>query len=261
MSRAKLLRGPRQVGTLDLRTAKRVGVRVRRQGSQVTVPKLTESDQDHLRAVYNAGGAERRVSMGELAQQVRHSPAAVTAAAKRLHALGLVDYERYRGVRLTASGEHLALELVRHHRLLETFLVEFLGYDWDSVDEEADRLEHAISEELERRIAARVSDPTTDPHGDHIPSEALEAVPDTARPLTSVPPGRSVVVSRVLDRDREILSYLGGIGLVPGVLVEVIDRLPFDGPLVVKVNDSLQHLGRPVSDSVFVSDASQTDLA
>ena len=218
----------------------------------MAAPKLTESDQDHLRAIYDAGGARAQIAMGRVAEVVGNSPASVTVAVKRLHARGLVDYVRYKGVRLTPDGERLALEMVRHHRLIERFLVEFLGYDWNDVHEEADRLEHAISEELERRIAARVSDPTTDPHGDPIPTEALEAVDDASVTLTTTAAGQRVTVARVSDRDREILAYLTEIGLVPGVQVDVRERLPFDGPLEIRIGDQIHHLGRPVSDRVFV---------
>ena len=190
--------------------------------------------------------------MGKIARQLGHSPATVTAAAKRLHALGLVDYQRYRGVRLSEAGVRVALEMVRHHRLIELFLVEVLGYDWDDVDEEADRLEHAMSEEFERRIAARVSDPTTDPHGQLIPSETLEAPRDEARQLSLLAPGANGVVSWVSDRNREILTYLAQIGLVPGTEIRVTERLPFEGPLVVVVGDRDQHLSRQVTDSVYV---------
>lgn len=222
------------------------------QAGPVAAPKLTESDQDHLRAIYDAGGARAQIAMGRVAKVAGNSPASVTVAVKRLHARGLVDYVRYKGVRLTPDGERLALEMVRHHRLIERFLVEFLGYDWNDVHEEADRLEHAISEELERRIAARVSDPTTDPHGDPIPTEALEAVDDASVTLTTTAAGQRVTVARVSDRDREILAYLTEIGLVPGVRVDVRERLPFDGPLEIRIGDQIHHLGRPVSDRVFV---------
>ncbi len=214
--------------------------------------KLTENDQDHLRAIYDAGGAHRQISMGRVTEVAGNSPATVTVAVKRLHDRGLVTYERYRGVQLTPEGELLALEMVRHHRLIERFLVEFLGYDWNDVHAEADRLEHAISEELERRIAARVSDPTRDPHGDPIPTEALEAVDDQSHRLTTIREGRRVTVTRVSDRDREILAYLTEIGLVPGAELEVTERLPFDGPLKVRVGSATHHLGRSVSDRVFV---------
>ena len=218
--------------------------------------RISASDQDYLRAIYDAGGHERRVGTGEIAGELNLTQGAVTVALQRLHQKGLVDYLRYQGAQLTDEGERHALEMVRHHRLIERFLVEFLDYDWNDVHEEAHRLEHVISEEMERRIAAKVSDPTTDPHGDSIPNEALDALQaDDARQLTSAPDGTSFVVARVRDRDRAVLAYLEEIQLVPGAHVTVARRLPFDGPLVVRIGDVEVTLGRTVSDSVFVRDA------
>ena len=182
--------------------------------------RISASDQDYLRAIYDAGGHERRVGTGEVAGELNLTQGAVTVALQRLHQKGLVDYLRYQGAQLTDEGERHALEMVRHHRLIERFLVEFLDYDWNDVHEEAHRLEHVISEEMERRIAAKVSDPTTDPHGDSIPNEALDALQaDDARQLTSVPDGTRFVVARVRDRDRAVLAYLEEIQLVPGAHV------------------------------------------
>lgn len=219
-------------------------------------PPVSASDQDYLRAIYDAGGRERRVGTGELASQLDFTQGAVTVALQRLHQKGLVDYRRYQGAQLTEDGERHALEMVRHHRLIERFLVEFLDYDWNDVHEEADRLEHVISEEMERRIAAKVSDPTTDPHGDSIPNEALDALQaDDARQLTTVPDGTDFVVARVRDRDRAVLEYLTEIRLVPGTQAHAVRRLPFDGPLVVRIGDAEVALSQTVSDSVFIHEA------
>lgn len=219
-------------------------------------PRISASEQDYLRAIYDAGGHERRVGTGELAGQLQLTQGAVTVALQRLQQKGLVDYQRYQGARLTDDGERHALEMVRHHRLIERFLVEFLDYDWNDVHEEADRLEHVISEEMERRIAAKVSDPTTDPHGDSIPNEALDALQaDNARQLTGVADGTAFVVARVRDRDRAVLEYLQEIQLVPGTYASVIRRLPFDGPLVVRIGADEVTLSETVSDSVFIRDA------
>lgn len=205
--------------------------------------------------MYDAGGHERRVGTGELSVQLKLTQGAVTVALQRLHQKGLVDYQRYRGAQLTKQGERQALEMVRHHRLIERFLVEFLDYDWNDVHEEADRLEHVISEEMERRIAAKVSDPTTDPHGDSIPNEALDALQaDDARQLTDAPDGTDFVVARVRDRDRAVLEYLKEIQLVPGAQASVVRRLPFDGPLVVRIGTDEVALSQTVSDSVFIRD-------
>jgi len=218
-------------------------------------PRISASDPDYLRAIYDAGGQERRVGTGELAGQLELTQGAVTVALQRLQQKGLVDYQRYQGARLTDEGERHALEMVRHHRLIERFLVEFLDYDWNDVHEEADRLEHVISEEMERRIAAKVSDPTTDPHGDSIPNEALDALQaDNARQLTGVTDGTEFVVARVRDRDRAVLEYLTEIQLVPGTQASVVRRLPFDGPLVVRIGTDEVALSQTVSDSVFIRD-------
>lgn len=219
-------------------------------------PRISASDQDYLRAIYDAGGHERRVGTGELAGQLKLTQGAVTVALQRLQQKGLVDYQRYQGAQLTEEGERHALEMVRHHRLIERFLVEFLDYDWNDVHEEADRLEHVISEEMERRIAAKVSDPTTDPHGDSIPNEALDALQaDDARQLTGVADGTDFVVARVRDRDRAVLEYLTEIQLVPGTQARAVRRLPFDGPLVVRIGCDEVALSQTVSDSVFIRDA------
>ena len=217
---------------------------------------VSASDQDYLRALYDAGGHERRVGTGEVAGELKLTQGAVTVALQRLHQKGLVDYRRYQGAQLTGEGERHALEMVRHHRLIERFLVEFLDYDWNDVHEEADRLEHVISEEMERRIAAKVSDPTTDPHGDSIPNEALDALQaDDARQLTTAPDGMEFVVVRVRDRDRAVLEYLTEIQLVPGTQALVVRRLPFDGPLVVRIGSDEVALSQTVSDNVFIRDS------
>ena len=216
---------------------------------------LSEAIQDYLKAIFKlarAKGAGEMVTTSLIAERMEVSAASATNMIKKLAEMRLLDHRPYQGVELTSTGVKMALEIVRHHRLLELYLRESLGYDWDQVDAEADRLEHAISEELERRIAARVSDPTRDPHGDPIPTEALEAVDDQSHRLTTIREGRCVTVTRVSDRDREILAYLTEIGLVPGAELEVTERLPFDGPLKVRVGIATHHLGRSVSDRVFV---------
>ena len=214
--------------------------------------QISASDEDYLRAIYDAGGHRKPVATGDVAGRLSVTPGRVTAAFKRLDEKGLVTYRRYRGAELTSSGQRRALEMVRHHRLIERFLVEFLDYDWNDVHEEADRLEHVMSEEMERRIAAKVSDPTTDPHGDAIPNEALDEIADDAVRLTEVSDGTEFVVARVSDRNREILRYLEQIKLVPGVRGMLVRRLPFDGPILVQIDGTDVAIGRTVSDSVYV---------
>jgi DtxR family Mn-dependent transcriptional regulator len=166
----------------------------------------------------------------------------------------LVKYERYRGARLTAAGQRAALQIVRHHRLIESFLSQRLGYGWDEVHSEADRLEHVISEELEERIAAQLGHPDVDPHGEPIPSRDGQVVPRTEIPLTQLEPGQRAYVSRVPDEEPELLRYLSRIGLHLHAPVEVLERGPFDEPVRVRVGGAGEaNLGRAVTDRVFVS--------
>jgi DtxR family Mn-dependent transcriptional regulator len=213
----------------------------------------SQADQDQLREIYLAGGVAARVRMGHLAEALDRPPASVTAAIKRLHEGGYVDYQPYHGAQLTDSGAEAAVELVRHHRLIERFLVEILGYEWDDVHEEADRLEHSFSEKLEYHIAEVLSNPTSDPHGDSIPSADLQAVTDESRALAGVDVGAWVQVVRVRDRDPEMLGYLAEIGLVPGTRLVLVERLPFGGPLVVEYGGRTQPIGIPVAEAVFVT--------
>ncbi|SVD62054.1 uncharacterized protein METZ01_LOCUS414908, partial [marine metagenome] len=206
----------------------------------MTIPQTrlpaSEADQDQLREIYLAGGDKARVRMGRLSNILSCPPASVTAAIKRLHDAGFVDYEPYHGARLTRPGTEAAVELVRHHRLIERFLVQILGYDWDDVHEEADRLEHVISEKLEGKIAAILSNPTADPHGEPIPGADLRAIADESYSLVEAELGVELIVVRVHDRDPQLLQYLAEIGLVPGSSVTVIEQLPFQGPLMISMS-------------------------
>jgi len=165
------------------------------------------------------------------------SEATVTQLFKWLAEKGYVNHTKYRGVELTAEGERLAAELVRHHRLIELYLVRELGYSLDAVDAEAERLEHAISEEFEDRLDARLGYPTEDPHGDPIPSRSGEVVAAETQPLVDLECGRRAIVRRVSDDNAAMLRYLADLGLVPGASVLVYDKAPFGGPLRVHVGD------------------------
>jgi DtxR family Mn-dependent transcriptional regulator len=176
------------------------------------------------------------------------SDATVTQLFKSLAEKGYVRHTPYRGVELTSQGELLAAELVRHHRLIELFLVRALGYGWDEVDAEAERLEHAISEAFEDRLDRLLGYPTEDPHGDPIPSRSGEVVVPPMQPLTELELGRAAVVRRVRDDDAEMLRYLAVLGLVPGAAVCVRERAPFGGPLRVQVGaagDEQEHAVGP----------------
>jgi len=184
---------------------------------------LSEAQEDYLKQIFILGEDRQKVGTQALAHRLKVRPASVTEMVGRLAQLGLVEHARYRGVSLTDSGRRVALEMLRHHRLLETFLVEVLGYGWDQVHEEAERLEHVISERFEARIAEAMGHPTRDPHGDPIPTADLSMPPETAPiSLAELPAGESGTLARVGAQDRENLDLLDRLGLAPGSSIEVI---------------------------------------
>ena len=205
----------------------------------------SEAIQDYAKAIY---ALQRRadghpVATTDLAERLRVTPASVSAMLKKLAERGLVEHVPYRGVLLTAAGERVALEVLRHHRLLELYLAEHLGVPWDRVHEEAEALEHVISEDLEARIAAKLGKPTHDPHGDPIPSVDLQIDEGDACALESLEPGATGRFVRVSDSDPEMLRYLDSRGVRLGDALEVVDRQPFGGPLTVRFGERLHTLG------------------
>jgi DtxR family transcriptional regulator, Mn-dependent transcriptional regulator len=204
----------------------------------------TEAVEDYSKAIYSL---ERRdggpVATSALAQELGVSPGTVTTMVKRLAELGLAEHEPYRGVELTPAGERVALEVIRHHRLLETYLSEALGMPWDRVHAEAEVLEHYISEDLERMISEKLGDPRRDPHGDPIPSADLAIASDETISLTELDAGASATFVRVSDRDSEMLRFLDQRGIRPGCELVVSGRDPFDGPLYVEVEGADHALG------------------
>ncbi len=217
---------------------------------------VTHAMEDYLKAVYRIREATSHVTTQSLSEELGVTGPSVTNMIKRLHELRLVRHSPYRGVELTPAGEKIALEVLRHHRLLELYLAESLGFPWDEVHAEAERLEHHVSEEFEARMDSFLGFPTTDPHGDPIPSRdgAIAHVSEVR--LLDLEPGASATVTRVSDRDPEQLRYLGGLGLFPGVVVSVKERLPFDGPIRINVGDAEHIIGRPLAASVHVDDQS-----
>ena len=185
--------------------------------------ELSESQEDYLKQIFLLGGDGERVSTQNLAHRLGVKPASVTEMVGRLAHFELVEYAPYHGVRLTDGGRRVALEMLRHHRLLETFLVEALGYTWDQVHDEAERLEHVISERFEARIAEVMGHPTHDPHGDPIPAPDL-SFPETnsSLPLQDFPVGASGTLVRVSAQDSDNLDLLNRLGLSPGCEVEVV---------------------------------------
>ena len=196
---------------------------------------FTRSQEDYLKALYLLGGDQRPVPTRELAQRLGISSPSVSEMVTRLSAQGLVEHDRYRGQQLTREGRKAALELVRHHRLLEMFLVEVLGYAWDEVHEEAERLEHVISERMEARIFELLGRPELDPHGQAIPSLAGKVRPLSDRALSDCRAGEKVRVQRVSDEDPALLRGLERRGLGPGTRIEVLLVSEFESPIECRI--------------------------
>jgi DtxR family Mn-dependent transcriptional regulator len=206
--------------------------------------ETTEAVQDYAKAIYSLGRrSDEPVSTSALADRLDVSPASASAMVKRLATLGLVAHEPYRGVELTPAGRRVALEVIRHHRLLELYLAEALGMSWDRVHQEAEVLEHAISPELSELIARKLGNPTHDPHGDPIPTPDGQIEEHPTRALADLEPGERGTFARVSDADPEMLRYLSGHGIAPGATLELVRREPFDGPLTVRTGRREHALG------------------
>jgi DtxR family Mn-dependent transcriptional regulator len=217
---------------------------------------LTESIEDYLVTIYrlSRGQDGERATTSAIAQALDVSAPSVTSMIqKKLPQLDLVNYERHRGVTLTPLGEQIALQILRHHRVVELYLVETLGLPWDQVHDEAHRLEHAASPALIDRMAATLGDPLVDPHGDPIPRKDGTVVRAGLSPLYETKPGQTVVVRRIRDQSSDVLRYLGEIGLVPGTPVKVLSRAPLDGPLTVHIGEIQQVLGCDLARVVLVA--------
>ncbi len=198
--------------------------------------------EDYCKAIFTLESRDdEAVSTNALAERLDITPGSVSAMLRKLEELGLVTHVPYRGVRLTDKGRRVALEVIRHHRLLELFLAETLQMPWDRVHDEAEVLEHVLSEELERLIAAKLGDPSFDPHGDPIPSADLQLHESPTRSLDSLTPGAEGVFVRVSDSDPEMLRYLSERGISPGERFQVRDRQPFGGPLFVSFGGGAEH--------------------
>ena len=213
-------------------------------------PDLTVAVQDYLKAIYALESEGQRVTTSALARRMGVSAPSTTAMTKRLAELGLVERLPYRGVALTDAGRRGALEVLRHHRLLERYLVDRLGLSLDEVHAEAELLEHALSEELEARIDAELGFPTHDPHGDPIPDRNLRVVRGDDRTLLDLEPGTRASISRVPDGDSALLRYLGELGIVPGSDLELVDYAPFGGPVTVRTERGEHAISRELADRI-----------
>jgi DtxR family Mn-dependent transcriptional regulator len=204
----------------------------------------SEAIQNYAKAIYaleqRGGGA---VTNNALAERLQVTPASASSMVKKLDELGLVRHVPYKGMKLTPSGRRVALEVLRHHRLLELYLAESLGLPWDRVHDEAEVLEHVLSEELEALIAAKLGNPTRDPHGDPIPNAELEIEEGKTECLAALEPGARGVFVRVSDSDPSMLRYLAELGITPGERFEIVDRQPFGGPLFARFNRRVHVLG------------------
>ena len=213
----------------------------------------TQAIEDYLKAIYELHEESGAATTSALAKRLGVAPASATVMVKKLAALKLVDHEPYRGVVLRAPGERIALEVIRHHRLVESFLAEVLGVPWDEVHAEAERWEHVLSEELEDRIDERLGFPTSDPHGAPIPARNGAIKRPKTMHIDDLEPGQSATVVEVSDRDPNLLRYVAGLGLIPGARLTLIGVEPFGGPLTVEVDGEEHGVGPEVAADLLVS--------
>jgi DtxR family transcriptional regulator, Mn-dependent transcriptional regulator len=208
---------------------------------------LTRSVEDYLKAIYRLSPQGRHAATSEIAQRLELSPASVSGMVKRLSEQGLLEHIPYKGVQLTPDGRRAALRMLRRHRLIEAYLVAFLGYSWDTVHDEAERLEHAVSDTLVERMASVLGHPTVDPHGDPIPTSEGDILELASRPLAEVPAGATVEIRQVEEDQPDRLRYIASIGLRPGVQVTVVDRQPFQGPITISVDGQPHVIGHELA--------------
>lgn len=218
---------------------------------------LSGAVQDYLKAIYKLQEQGGTVSTSALAEAMEVAAASATGMVKKLAGLKLVRHSPYQGVVLTKAGQKMALEVIRHHRLLELYLAEALGYSWDKVHEEAERLEHVISEEFEEKIFEALGRPTRDPHGEPIPDKDGTVEAEAHERLSDMEPGDAGVIRQVSGSSGEILRYLGERGLVPDTTVEVTDKAPFNGPLTVRTGKTSHVLGRELASHIWVGDRAE----
>lgn len=216
--------------------------------------KPSTSIQDYLKRIYELTESGSPASTNDLARELNIKPASVTGMLQKLanEKPALVEYQKHQGVTLTSAGKKAALEVIRHHRLLETWLMQTLGYSWDEVHEEAERLEHVISEDFERRIAAAMGHPLRDPHGELIPTADLRMPLEDSTPLSALRPAQTGRIQCVKAADNELLRHLDSLGITPGAQIEVKEYSPYDHNLTIKVGRKTSVLGLNITSRIFV---------
>ncbi|MEQ9619627.1 MAG: metal-dependent transcriptional regulator [Deltaproteobacteria bacterium] len=214
----------------------------------------TESIENYLKAIYEIQKEQGKVSTNALSEKLSVAPASVTSMIKKLSEKKLITHRRYQGVNLTQAGRKIALEVIRHHRLIELYLAEALGVPWDKVHEEAEKWEHVLSEDLEDRMDAALGHPTRDPHGSPIPTRDGEIIELESIPLADLGPGQSGVVAEVSDHDPSLLRYVGKMGLYPKTNVKVVSVEPFSGPMTINVGNKKHILGAEAAQYIFITD-------
>lgn len=219
----------------------------------------TRAVEDYLKTIYEVQNEQGKVATSTLAERLGVAPASVTGMVKRLAEMNLVTYTPYQGVALTETGKQIALEVLRHHRLMELYLAQALGVPWDQVHAEAEKWEHVLSDTVEDRIDEALGHPTTDPHGSPIPGKDGSFRRVVQKRLSNLEPGQSGVVSEVPDEDPELLRYLGRMGLYPQVAVDVVGKEPFDGPLTIRVGAAEHILGREAAHQVRVAPSEEAE--
>lgn len=218
------------------------------------VPELTGPVEDYLKAIYKLERSGEPAETNAIAALLEIAPASVSGMVRRLAAQGLIRHERYHGARLTPAGRRAALQTLRRHRVIEAYLTSALGYSWDRVHDEAERLEHAASDELIDRMAEAIGEPATDPHGAPIPTREGRLEERSLVPLSALEAGETARVERVSDdRNGDRLRYLAELGIVPGAAVRVIEREPFEGPIALRVQNADRTIGPGLAAQILVA--------
>ena len=216
------------------------------------LPQFTQPVEDYLKAIYELERAGTAAATNDLATQLRVAPASVTGMVRRLADHGLLTYERYHGVRLTEQGKRVALRTLRRHRVIEAYLVQALGYGWDEVHDEAERLEHAASDDLIDKMARAIGEPNVDPHGAPIPSREGSIEEETYVALSELAVGTNARIMRVADEDPDLLRHLKELALTPGRMVCVLERAPYGGPIEVRANGKSVVIGTSLAERLLV---------